>query len=125
MEVATFTCSICSETSRDICVYCTKDACSNHLCERCRRCSDCCQCEVALRELHEEGLAINTHFHGKNGHLPMESVLVDSQELAKNAIDERGESVEDKEPDRSESRTDVSEESSFESESDVPPAGEH
>ncbi|HUB83112.1 MAG TPA: hypothetical protein VMB03_30135 [Bryobacteraceae bacterium] len=27
---------------------CTKDACDNHLCEKCRRCSDCCECEVAL-----------------------------------------------------------------------------
>ena len=46
MEADVFTCSICGESSTDLCVYCTKDACSNHLCERCRRCSDCCQCEV-------------------------------------------------------------------------------
>ena len=49
-EVVTFVCSICSEPSAEICVYCTKDACANHRCERCRRCSDCCECEVRLRE---------------------------------------------------------------------------
>ena len=49
-EAATFVCSICSEPSTEICVYCTKDACVNHRCERCRRCSDCCECEVRLRE---------------------------------------------------------------------------
>jgi hypothetical protein len=48
MEPNTFTCSICGERSRDICVFCTKDACINHICERCRRCSDCCECEVPL-----------------------------------------------------------------------------
>ena len=49
-EVATYVCSICSEPSTEICIYCTKDACANHRCERCRRCSDCCECEVRLRE---------------------------------------------------------------------------
>ncbi|MGD0497638.1 MAG: hypothetical protein ABSC23_04290 [Bryobacteraceae bacterium] len=49
-----FTCSICGEESTRICVRCTKDACYNHLCERCLRCSDCCACEVRLTEpLHE------------------------------------------------------------------------
>lgn len=43
-----FTCSICGETSHEICVYCTKDTCVNHLCERCHRCSDCCVCESPL-----------------------------------------------------------------------------
>jgi hypothetical protein len=43
-----FTCSICGEESTRICVRCTKDACDNHLCERCLRCSDCCECEVRL-----------------------------------------------------------------------------
>lgn len=33
-----------------ICVMCTKDTCSNHLCERCGACSDCCDCEVRLEE---------------------------------------------------------------------------
>ena len=46
----TFACSICGEPSQTICVYCTKDACANHLCERCHRCSDCCECEVRLEE---------------------------------------------------------------------------
>jgi hypothetical protein len=47
-EAAIFTCSICGEPSGEICVYCTKDTCSNHRCERCKRCSDCCECEVPL-----------------------------------------------------------------------------
>ena len=46
--VATFTCTICGETSTEICVYCTKDTCDNHLCQRCLRCSDCCVCESPL-----------------------------------------------------------------------------
>jgi len=41
-------CSICGEPSTDICVYCTKDACTNHRCDRCKRCSDCCECDVPL-----------------------------------------------------------------------------
>ena len=45
-----FSCSICGEESTRICVRCTKDACENHLCEKCRRCSDCCECEVRLSE---------------------------------------------------------------------------
>jgi hypothetical protein len=49
-----FTCSICGEGSTRICVWCTKDACNNHLCEKCLRCSDCCECEVRLSEpVHE------------------------------------------------------------------------
>lgn len=45
-ETLTFTCNICGEPSTEICVYCTKDTCDNHLCEKCRRCSDCCQCDL-------------------------------------------------------------------------------
>jgi hypothetical protein len=45
-----FVCSICGEESMRICALCTKDACNNHLCEKCGRCSDCCECEVALFE---------------------------------------------------------------------------
>ena len=45
-----FICSICGEESTRICVRCTKDACNNHLCEKCFRCSDCCECEVVLSE---------------------------------------------------------------------------
>ena len=48
MEANIFTCSICGEASRDICLFCTKDACSNHLCERCSLCSDCCTCEMPV-----------------------------------------------------------------------------
>jgi hypothetical protein len=43
-----FTCNICGEESARICARCTKDTCNNHLCEKCARCSDCCECEVAL-----------------------------------------------------------------------------
>jgi hypothetical protein len=46
----TFACSICDDPSERICVYCTKDACPNHLCSRCARCSDCCRCEIRLEE---------------------------------------------------------------------------
>src|SRR5262249_4362253 len=38
------------EGSTRICARCTKDACDNHLCEKCLRCSDCCECEVSLDE---------------------------------------------------------------------------
>ena len=43
-----FVCNICGEESTRICARCTKDTCSNHLCEKCLRCSDCCECEVTL-----------------------------------------------------------------------------
>ena len=46
--VMAFTCSICGESSEEICVYCTKDTCRNHLCQRCKRCSDCCVCESPI-----------------------------------------------------------------------------
>jgi hypothetical protein len=46
--VMTFTCSICGESSQEICVYCTKDTCQNHMCTRCHRCSDCCVCESPI-----------------------------------------------------------------------------
>ncbi len=54
MEVATFTCSICGEASRAICVFCTKDACSNHVCQRCHRCSDCCACDMPVTSSAQE-----------------------------------------------------------------------
>ena len=47
-SVLTFVCSICGDPSHDICVYCTKDACHLHRCQRCLRCSDCCECELPL-----------------------------------------------------------------------------
>ena len=46
-----FMCSICGEESTRICARCTKDACNNHLCEKCLRCSDCCECEVTLSDV--------------------------------------------------------------------------
>ena len=48
-----FHCSICGELSTDICVYCTKDTCINHRCDRCKRCSDCCECEIPLSAAEE------------------------------------------------------------------------
>ena len=53
-EAAIFTCSICGERSAEICVFCTKDACGNHRCDRCKRCSDCCECEVPLSAAEAE-----------------------------------------------------------------------
>ncbi|HTP89465.1 MAG TPA: hypothetical protein VMJ34_21090 [Bryobacteraceae bacterium] len=44
----TYACSICAEPSHDVCVYCTKDVCHSHRCQRCLRCSDCCECESPL-----------------------------------------------------------------------------
>jgi hypothetical protein len=46
-----FHCTICGEESTRICVWCTKDACGNHLCAKCARCSDCCECDVPLDEV--------------------------------------------------------------------------
>jgi hypothetical protein len=45
-ESRVFACSICGEPSTEICVWCTKDTCPNHLCRKCHRCSDCCECGV-------------------------------------------------------------------------------
>jgi hypothetical protein len=59
----TFTCSICGEVSTQICVRCTKDACPNHLCEKCHRCSDCCECEVALEESHRAFTSVSQALH--------------------------------------------------------------
>jgi hypothetical protein len=49
-EPMAFFCSICGEESTRICVRCTKDTCSNHLCDKCQRCSDCCECELTLSD---------------------------------------------------------------------------
>ncbi len=76
METTTFTCSICGESSKDICIACTKDTCVNHLCERCRRCSDCCVCEVRLIENH-----------GRNGTVSMDIPLEDSGEMPEEAAE--------------------------------------
>lgn len=46
MEAFIFQCSICGDMSTKLCIYCTKDACNNHLCDRCHRCSDCCLCDL-------------------------------------------------------------------------------
>lgn len=60
-EIITFTCSICGESSTEICVWCTKDACSLHLCRKCKRCSDCCECDIPLDESPAQSM------HGHNG----------------------------------------------------------
>ncbi|MBV8896433.1 MAG: hypothetical protein JO051_07970 [Acidobacteriaceae bacterium] len=53
--VMAFTCSICGESSHEICVYCTKDTCDNHMCQKCHGCSDCCVCETpVIREREAE-----------------------------------------------------------------------
>lgn len=49
-EVTTFPCSICADPADQICVYCTKDVCANHRCDKCHRCSDCCQCDQRRSE---------------------------------------------------------------------------
>jgi len=49
----TFACSICSEPSHKICIFCTKDACNNHLCQRCLCCSECCHCDMPTNEAEE------------------------------------------------------------------------
>jgi hypothetical protein len=61
-----FQCSICGEESTRICVRCTKDACDNHLCDKCRRCSDCCECEVALSPHVPE--SVRSVLHGDAAH---------------------------------------------------------
>jgi len=54
-----FFCSICGEESTRICARCTKDSCNNHLCEKCLRCSDCCECEITLADNHH-GVPVNS-----------------------------------------------------------------
>ncbi len=49
VPLSPFHCSICDEPSTQICRWCTKDTCANHLCDRCGRCSDCCVCEAQGR----------------------------------------------------------------------------
>jgi hypothetical protein len=71
MEVGIFVCSICGDPSQTICVYCTKDACGNHLCDRCHRCSDCCGCELALTQR-------DTVKHGSNnGHVTSDAPILE------------------------------------------------
>lgn len=79
----TFTCNICAEPSSQICIYCTKDACDNHLCERCRRCSDCCECEVRLDQPRQEPAAelSNHHHHGMPAAVPEADPKGDPDEL--------------------------------------------
>jgi hypothetical protein len=55
----TYVCSICSDPSHEICVYCTKDVCHSHRCQRCLRCSDCCECESPVC-LDEEPEVVET-----------------------------------------------------------------
>ena len=57
-----FVCSICGEESTRICARCTKDACNNHLCEKCQRCSDCCECELSLDDRTMPALTARSMF---------------------------------------------------------------
>jgi hypothetical protein len=61
--MTTFHCSICEQESLRICVTCTKDTCSNHLCDKCGACSDCCDCELRLETVVEPPRA-STLSHG-------------------------------------------------------------
>jgi hypothetical protein len=54
-------CTICGEESTRICVWCTKDTCANHLCAKCGRCSDCCECEVPLDEPAHAAAPVHAH----------------------------------------------------------------
>ena len=56
-----FNCTICGEESTQICVWCTKDTCVNHLCQKCGRCSDCCECEVPLEEPAHDMPRVHLH----------------------------------------------------------------
>jgi hypothetical protein len=56
-----FQCSICGEESTRICARCTKDACDNHVCEKCLKCSDCCECEVKLSPRASESVRAALH----------------------------------------------------------------
>jgi hypothetical protein len=65
-----FHCSICGEESTRICARCTKDACDNHLCEKCLRCSDCCECEVSLSTHAPETVRAAMHAPPPEPHVP-------------------------------------------------------
>src|ERR1051326_6102601 len=66
-----FTCTICEEESTRICVQCTKDTCSNHLCEKCGRCSDCCDCDIPLDDvLYAETMHPEPVYHRVAGPAP-------------------------------------------------------
>ena len=72
-----FMCSICAEESTRICARCTKDACNNHLCEKCMRCSDCCECEITLADTpHPTVQASRTE-----PHLPMPDPEPEPEEM--------------------------------------------
>ena len=59
-----FNCTICGEESTRICVWCTRDNCVNHLCEKCGRCSDCCECQLPLEEpVHEAARTLAPYPH--------------------------------------------------------------
>lgn len=82
MTGISFACSICGDPAGEICVYCTKDACGNHLCFKCRRCSDCCECSVALDEPvpAEPEIAVANDEAGA-GDLPPESEAIATDEV--------------------------------------------
>jgi len=66
-----FSCAICAEESASICARCTQDTCRNHLCEKCLRCSDCCECEIRLDEpVHEPAHLAMHGVHSGAGQAP-------------------------------------------------------
>lgn len=75
MEPGIFSCSICGETSQQICLYCTKDTCGNHRCDRCGRCSDCCECEVPRN-------AVVTNGNGAHQEVSVVNLFLDPGEQA-------------------------------------------
>jgi len=75
-----FYCSICEIESTQICAYCTKDTCANHICAKCQRCSDCCACELALdappaHEVH------HTEYVRKPEYSEQDDVEADEEEI--------------------------------------------
>ncbi len=85
METAIFTCSICGEDSREICRYCTKDACGNHLCERCHRCSDCCHCDLPLTKAYKEERRAPAHVI--NGQPPPDTAVQELEQAEAGELD--------------------------------------
>ena len=83
-----FTCSICGEESARICARCTKDACDNHLCEKCGRCSDCCECEITLADTnHTSARAVVESVHARPAAAAEPPAVAEPAEIAEPAED--------------------------------------
>lgn len=80
--VMAFTCSICGESSQEICVFCTKDTCDNHMCQKCHCCSDCCVCETpVIREKQAETVVVEE--------APLEETVIEETHLEEPRTDEQ------------------------------------